>query len=251
MNSLVTTLLVFVCAFGGALLGIFIRRRLPEHHISPDSREVVRVGMALVASTVALVLGLLVYSAKGFFDTQTNEVTQLAANVILLDRVLAHYGPESAAVRAELQHAVTHQLDVIWSKEDTRATPSAGGAPTSEVILDKIHDLSPQNDTQRTMKSQAESLALQMAQTRFLMFEQRSVPVPTLLLVMLIFWLIALFASFGLFAPVNSTVVVSLFVVALAICGAVFLIVEMYFPYGGLIQVSSEPLRAALSQLGR
>lgn len=251
MNPLNISLLVFLCSFGGALLGMFLRRLLPENHLGAESKEVVRVGMGLVASTVALVLGLLVYSAKGFFDTQTNEVTQLAANVLLLDRVFAHYGPESADVRAELRRAVDQQIEVLWSQDSSKSVDIHPGSPTGEALLDKIHELSPTTDRQRSLQSQALGLALQMGQTRLLMYEQRSVPVPTLLLVLLIFWLIALFISFGLFAPPNLTVVVSLFVASAAICGAVFLIVEMYYPYGGLIQVSAAPLRAAIAQLGR
>jgi hypothetical protein len=121
MNPLAASLLVFGCAFGGALLGIFLRRSLPEQHLSADSKEVIRVAMGLVATTVALVLGLLVYSSKSFYDTQTSEVTQLAANVVLLDRVLAHYGPESADARAELRRSIDRQIDRIWN-EKARAT---------------------------------------------------------------------------------------------------------------------------------
>ena len=251
MNPANVSLLVFACAFGGALVGMFIRRLLPAQHVTAESKDVVRIGMGLVATTVALVLGLLVYSAKSFYDTQTAEVTQLAASVVLLDRVLAHYGPESAEVRAELQRTIRHHLDLMWP---ARASISTGTQPmtaTSEAVLDKIHELSPKTEKQRSLQSQALNLALQMGQTRLLMFTQRSVPVPKLLLVMLVFWLIALFMSFGLFAPSNFTVVVSLFVAAAAVCGAVFLMVEMYYPYGGLIQVSPAPLISALAQMGQ
>jgi len=251
MNPINVSLLVFACAFGSSIVGMFIKRILPAHHVGPESKEVVRVGMGMVATTVALVLGLLVYSAKGFFDTQTNEVTQLAANVILLDRVPAHYGPESADARAELRNSVTRQIDVLWSQDSSQNANIHLGTPTGEAILDKIHELSPKDDKQRTLQSQALSLALQMGQTRLLMYEQRNVPVPTLLLILLVFWLIALFISFGLFAPTNLTVVVSFFVASMSICGAVFLIAEMYYPYGGFIRVSSAPLRAAMEQLGR
>ena len=121
MSPIATSLLAFFCAFGGALLGMFLRRALPEHHIIPESKDVVRVGMGLVASTVALVLGLLVYSSKSFYDTQTSEVTQLAANVVLLDRVLAHYGPESADVHAELKRSIQHQIDLMWSENSAHS----------------------------------------------------------------------------------------------------------------------------------
>jgi hypothetical protein len=251
MNPFATSLLVFVCAFGGAMLGMFIRRLLPEHDLGPESKEVVRAGMGLVATTVALVLGLLVFSAKSFFDSQTTEVTQIAANVVLLDRILAHYGPESADARAELQRSVSRLIDVLWSQDGSPSANIHLGTPTGEALLDKIQELSPKDERQRSLQSQALSLVLQTGQTRFLIYEQRIVPVPTLLLILLIFWLIALFISFGLFAPPNLIIVVSLSVASAAICGAVFLIVEMYYPYGGLIQVSPAPLRAAIAQLGR
>jgi len=251
MNSVTASLLVFVCAFGSALLGMLLRRVLPEHHVSPESKDVIRICMGLVASTVALVLGLLVYSAKGFYDTQTSEVTQLAANVLLLDRVLARYGPESGEARAELRSGINHQMELLWPEQGSRnaklnAIPAGG-----ETVVDKIHELSPKDDRQRSLKSQALNLALQSGETRLLMYTQRNVPVPRLLLVILVFWLIALFISFGLFAPVNYTVVVSLLIAAAAASGAIFLMIEMYYPYGGLIQVSSAPLRAVVEQLGR
>ncbi len=250
MNPLATSIFVFACAFGGALLGMFIHRLLPDRHLSPESKDVVRLGMGLVATTLALVLGLLVASAKGFYDTQTNEVTQMAANVILLDRVLAHYGPETAEVRAALRNTLSGQIEFMWASAPNE-TPNRPGARAGEVVFDKLQELSPKDDRQRAMQSQALNLAVQLGQTRWLMFEQKSVPVPKLLLIMLVFWLMALFISFGLFAPPNFTVVAGLFVAAGAVCGAIFLILEMYFPYSGLIQVSSAPLRAALAQLGR
>jgi hypothetical protein len=251
MNPVNVSLLVFTCAFGSAIFGMLIKRLLPAHHISSDSKDVVRVAMGMVATTVALVLGLLVYSAKSFYDTQTAEVTQLAANVVMLDRVLAHYGPESADIRAELVSSIQRHLEILWPEHGSRSSTAQAVPPAGEAILDKIHGLTPKDDKQRTLQSQALSLALQMGQTRLLMLTQRSVPVPKLLLVMLVFWMMALFLSFGLFAPANLTVVVSLLVAAVAVCGAVFLMVEMYYPYGGLIQVSPAPLISALTQMGR
>jgi hypothetical protein len=169
MNPVNVSLLVFACAFGGALFGMFIKRLLPAQHISPESKEVVRVAMGMVATIVALVLGLLVYSAKGFYDTQTAEVTQLAANVVLLDRVLAHYGTESAEVRAELQRSIQRHLELLWPERDSRRSTTQSVNQTGEAVLDKIQQLSPKDDRQRSLHAQALSLALQIGQTRFLM----------------------------------------------------------------------------------
>ena len=100
MTTVIFSLLVFVCVFLGGMLGMFLGPRLPDQHVTSKSRYVVRLGMGLVATTVALVLGLLVASAKTCYDTQYNEITQLAAKVVLLDRILAHDGPDAAESRS-------------------------------------------------------------------------------------------------------------------------------------------------------
>lgn len=235
--------LVLACASAGAMLGMFVSRRLPDKYSGPDSREAIRLGMGLVATTVALVLGLLVASAKNFYDTQTNGVTQLAANVVMLDRILSYYGPDAADARTALRSSVEHWIEIL------ELGPKAY---RGQAFVDKIQQLSPKDENQRLFKAQAVNLAVQMGQTGWLMFEQRTVPVPKLLLVMLALWLTALFVSFGLFAPRNFIVQAGLFVSALAVSGAVFLILEMYRPSAiGLIRVSDAPLRAALAQLGQ
>jgi len=241
----VNPLLVFACAFGGALFGMFIKRLPPAQHISPESTEVGRVAMGMVATIVALVLGLLAYSAKGFYDTQTAEVTQLAANVLLLDRVLAHYGPESTEVRAELQPFIQRHLKLLWPERDPRRPTTQSVNPTGEVVLDKIQQLSPKDDRQRSLHAHALSLALSnRADSIPDAHATKRTVAEALLLVMLMFWLIALFMSFGSFAPSNFIMVVSLFVRAARVCGAVFLMVEMYYPYAGLIE--SRPLLSSL-----
>jgi hypothetical protein len=250
MSPVAISVVVFACVFGGGLLGIFIHSLLPKEHLDSDSKEAVRLGMALVGTTVALVLGLLIASGKGFYDTQSSEVTQLAADVVLLDKILAHYGPETKEIRALLRSSVARMLDVTWGRDGsdkTHFTPSAA----SEALFDKIQQLSPQNDGQRFIQSQASSTAIKLGQTRSLMVAQETSSVPMPLLAVLVFWLVLLFMSFGVFVRPNVTVVISLFASALAVCAAIFLILEMYQPYRGLIQVPDAPLRAALAQLGQ
>src|SRR5271157_303348 len=250
MSPITITAIVFVCVFGGALLGIFIHSLLPHEHLDSDSEEAVRLGMALVGTTVALVLGLLIASGKGFYDTQSSEVTQLAADVVLLDKILNHFGPETKEIRALLRSSVARMVDVTWARDGSDNTHFAPPA-ASEALFDKIQELSPHNDSQRFLQSQALSTAIKLGQTRSLMVAQKTSSVPMPLLAILVFWLTLLFMSFGLFVRANVVVVVSLFASALAVCAAIFLILEMYQPYSGWIQVSSAPLRAALAQLGQ
>jgi len=250
MRPITITLVVLACVFGGALFGIFIHSLVPREYLDSDSREAVRLGMALVATTVAVVLGLLISSGKSFYDTQSAEVTQLAADIVLLDKLLKQYGPESEEIRDLLRSSVAYMVDNTWgqdSSDQARFTLSE----SSEVFLIRISGLSPQNESQRFLQSEALNVGIRLGQTRSLMIAQKTTAVPTLLLSVLVFWLTLLFMSFGLCARPNVVVLVSLFASALAVCGAIFLILEVYQPYRGWIHVSSAPLRTALSQLGQ
>ena len=253
MSPLSISIGVFACVFGAAVLGIYISPLLPVHQQGSESKDIVRLGMGLVGTTVAVVLGLLVSSAKSFYDTQSDEVTQLAANMVMLDRLLAHYGPEATEARSTLRTALGNQLESPESRYRSSKAYSTikSGARVGEGLIDKIQELSPKDDNQRSLKAQALSMAFQLGQTRWLMFEQNTVPVPRLLLGMLILWLIALFLSFAIFAPRNLMVIAGLFMAAVAVCGAILLILEMYHPQTDLIRVSDAPLRAALAQLGQ
>jgi len=251
MSPVTISVIVFGCVFGGALLGTFIHSRLPNDYLDSDSKEAVRLGMALVGTTVALVLGLLIASGKGFYDTQSSEVTQLAADVELLDRVLLHFGPDAKEVRELLRSSTARVVDVMWAGDGEDKTHNAPFGTNEAAVLNGIQQLATQNDNQRFLQSQALSMAIKIGQTRSLLFAQRSLSVPMPLLAILVFWLILLFVSFGLFVRPNVVVVVSLFASALAVCAAIFLILEMFRPYSGLIQVSSAPLRAVLAQLGQ
>ena len=250
MSPATISLIAFAFVFGGALFGTALRAAVPKNHLTPDSKEAVKLGMALVATMAALVLGLLIASAKSSFDTQTTELTEMSGKVVLLDRILAHYGPEATESRDILRTSVIRILDRMASKDSAGPFQSDTSTNASEALFDKIQELSAKNDAQRSIQAQALSITISLGQTRWLIYEQRIASVSIPLLAVLIFWLTIIFISFGLFAPPNAMVVASFFVSALSVSGAILLILEMYTPYGGLIQISSAPLRAALAHLG-
>ena len=173
------------------------------------------------------------------------------SKLVLLDRVLAHYGPEAQESRDLVRAAVGRTLDGMELQARTHTSNSDPVSAGSEVLYDKVQGLVPGNDAQRTIQGEALGLVVALGQMRWLIYEQQASSVSMPLLVVLIFWLTIIFVSFGLFAPLNATVLTSLFVSALSFSGAIFLILEMYTPYGGLIQVSNAPLRAALAHLGQ
>jgi len=253
MSALLIAAIVLACICGGALLGMFLRGLLPAPHLSDESKDVVRLGTGLVATMAALVLGLLVASAKGSYDTQKNGLDEIAANLTLLDTVLQQYGPPAQDARANLRRVVGVAMARLWPA-DAAQEPTLGGAETT-VAAKSLHAqllaLVPANDMQRALQSQALQIATELARTRLLLVAQHeSSAISGVFLVILSFWLVVLFASFGLFAPRNATVLASLLISALSVAGAIFLILELDQPFDGVIQISSTPLRSAFAHLG-
>lgn len=255
MNSLVIAGVVFGCALGAALMAMVVSRRLPGHHLSSESKDVVKLGLGVIATLTALVLGLLVASSKGTYDAQDAAVKQLATSVSVLDRALAHYGPETQELREMLRQMVALAIERLWPEDGPRKgdlTPGSG--PTREagdVFYDKLSELQPKTDAQRALKGRSMDLTIEMAQTRYRMHAQKDSSVPVAFLVVLVLWLMTLFAGYGLLAPRNLTVITVLMVCALSIAAAVFLVLELGRPFAGVIQVSSAPLQEALSRVGK
>ena len=251
MSAMAIGWIVFALVFGSALLAMFVHSMLAEEHLSSDSKDVVKLGIALIATMSALVLSLLIASAKTAFDTRSNQLVEVSADMIMLDQALARYGPETKEARSLLQRSVAATIDRFWPAEGVKHIAIDPAASPVEALYDKIEELSPQSDLQRSMQSQALTLAADVARVRLLLFEHLGTSIPVPFLAVLVFWLCIIFASFGLFAPRNATVIAVLCVCALSVSGAIFLILELDRSFEGLLQVSDAPLRAALAQLGR
>jgi hypothetical protein len=253
MTSGATVLVMAACIFGGALLGLVLQGRLPAHHLGKDSHDIVKLGAGMIATLTALVLGLLVSSAKSSFDATSAGLVQVSARFILLDRALARYGPEAAPARAQLRRVVAASIEAVWPEEKTGVSglTALERGKGVEILQEALGGLTPRTDAQREALSSARQLIADVAQTRWVVIEQAQTPLPTPFLVVLTVWLTVLFVSFGLYAPRNATVVTVLFVCACSMAGAIFLVLEMNRPLEGSIRVSSAPLRKALEHLGR
>lgn len=251
MNALAIAAAVFAATFVGALLGMRISRALPEQHLDAGSKDVVRLCMGLIATMTALILGLVTASAKESFDSQGAALRTGAAEIVTLDRMLAAFGPAATAVRAELRALVAERLRAAEERGTSPAESGPGAGRGGEAVLRHILDLKPADDAQRWLQSQALGQASDVLRTRWASVTRASAPVPGPFLVVIGFWLTALFWSFGLFAPRNAMVIAVLALGAASVSACVFLILEMQTPFSGILAVSLDPLRYALEQLGQ
>lgn len=249
MNPVLTATLILASLFVAVLVGRGIRRFVPEHHLSADSKDTVKLATGLVATMAALLLGLLVSSAKNAYDAERAQVIQMAAKVQFLDRVLTIYGAEAAQARAQLRATVEDAVRHIWPDEKGATTQLAPNTEAGEAVYGAIERLSPRDDSQRTLKAQATSLAMELGQLRSLLVAQAVASVSKTLLIVVVCWLVVIYLSFSLLAPPNATANIALLVSTIAVSGAIFLMLELDQPFGGMIQISSQPILNALNQL--
>lgn len=250
MTSTTASLISFGCIFGGSLIGIVLRSVLPERYFTNEAKDVLRLGLGLITTLSALVLGLLISTAKSSYDAKRGQLTQLAADVILVDRSLALYGSETSGARRALHDQVSALVDQIHSlgARSSKLQPSSN-ADLSD-FYQMVRRLSPRDDVQRSLKAEVLRISLEVGQIRAAALARESSSVPIPFLVVLVFWLTALFAGFGLFAPRNLIAVAALFVCALTASTAVFLILDMDQPLTGFMKLSIEPLYNAMAVIG-
>ncbi|SIT38111.1 conserved membrane hypothetical protein [Paraburkholderia ribeironis] len=253
MHHLFIAFIVFCCVFASAVLGLWLHAMLPGHHLSEDSIGVVKLTTGLIATIAALVLGLLISSAKNSLDTMNAELVRAAASIVQLDRVLAKYGPETQEIREALKQHVGASIQILSSGDPAQVARLGNTATLRRVegLQHKLEELSPHNAMQRQLQASAIGIADEVLAVRRLALLQSVGALPMALLVMLVVWLSIIFGAFGMFGPFNVTVVAAFFLGAVSTSGAIFLILEMNTPLDGLITVSLEPMRDAFAMLGK
>jgi hypothetical protein len=251
MFHFVIGLIAFVVIFGGALLGIFAARALPEHHLSDKTRTAVSVSAAILGTLSALVIGLMISTASTSFSTRSREVTAISVDLIRISRMMRRYGPEADEVRAKLRTYATAKIQELFPASGAPAQASEATIGMLETTQDAILALVPTDERQRWLRSQALTLSAELVQARWLLAEQTGDVIPLPFLILLIFWLTIVFATFGLFAPLNTTAVTVLCLCSIAVSGGITMILDLDAPFSGLIRVSAEPMRQALAQIMR
>ena len=228
MQPIYVSSLVFVVVFGGAAVGMLLRRMLPDEHFTQEARTVVSLSTGFVVTMTGLVLGMLVSSGKSFYDSQRLHVVQMSSNILLLDRTLAEFGPEIDPIRSQLRELVESTLHRVWPREAFKQV-QLQPMDYTDNIEQQLRFLAPKNENQASAKIKAIAVLDDLKQFSWLVFmetESNSLPKP--LLIVLVSWLLAIFVSFGLVAPPNPTVIVTLLISAIAVSAAIFIILELY-----------------------
>lgn len=251
MNSALSSAILLASLVAMILLGRNMRRHLPDDHLSTDSKDGVKLAMGLVATMTALLLGLLVSSAKGTYDAQRTEVIQMAAKISFLDRVLTAYGPDAEGARAQLRDAVDDAVHRMWPEKRGTTAQLAPNTSAGEGVYTAIEKLVPRDQKQSDLKAQAATTAADLGQVRMLLLAQTVPSIPKPLLIVVSCWLVIIFLCFSLLAPPNATTILALTAAAISVAGAVFLIMELDQPFAGTIRISSEPMLNVLNHLGK
>ena len=249
LGPITLSLVALACILSGIMLGTLLRNSLPEQNLSGDAKDVVRLGTGLIGTIAALVLGLLIASAKSSHETQSAQIKQMTANVILLDHLLAQYGGEARAPRELLRRVVASLIDRVWHDSGIHLATPFEASREAEAFTRQLRQLSPQTEMQRSLHGRILKVATEMWRTRLLLFTERDEAIPMPFLAVLVFWLTIIFVSFSLFASPSHMVIGELIIFALSATGAIYLILELSQPFGGLMQIPSAPLRNALLPL--
>jgi Protein of unknown function (DUF4239) len=251
MNSIAVSSIVFLSILASGLVGMAVRRAMPADRLGSGEKEVARLVTGLMTTMTAIVLGMLVSSAKASYDARTNEIAEISSQVVTIDRMLSKYGTETAEMRAQFRLLVEASVNRIWpaqAPEHVELKPRDEG----EILVDELQLLAPKSGAQAEVKAQILRMIVELRQMQWLLFlksQQSALPIPLLLVV--VTWLSLIYLSFGLFTQPSSTIIVTLAFGALAVSTAVLIILELYTPFRGVLRISSNPILEALSEMGR
>ena len=248
MGNAAIGLIAFVAIFGGALIGVSAARYLPEHHLDAETRSAVSVSVAIVGTLSALVIGLLISTASHSFSERSAAVSDMSSDLVRIDRMLRRFGPEADDARVKLRVWAVAKAQELFPEQGLPPKTGEDTIKLLETMQDAILSLTPKDPTREFMRSRALALTVRIADARWkLAHEGSSIPMPFLFLLM--FWLAVVFASFGLFAPLNSTAIVALLLCTMAVSGGIVMILELDSPFSSLLRIPSEPMRMALAQI--
>ncbi len=242
--------IVVACTFGGTILGFRVQSSGLKQHLTPETKEIVKLVIGILGTLSALVLGLMISSARASYDRQQEEVYQMGAKLVSLDRSLQRFGPETKQIRLELMKIVGGAVENIWPTDASRSAQMAPGAG-AEAWLQSLEALVPANDAQRAHLGRSVSLAIDVMNARWLLYQQSVGSVPLILIGLITTWFALIFFCIGMLAPKNPTVLAMLLLCALSVSGAMILGLELDRPFDGILRIPADPILRALAQMGQ
>lgn len=251
MRTAALTLLLFLCLVAASLGSLVVSKRLPARYRQDDTQDVVRLAANIFVVTTSLVLGLLFNSARNNFEAVDRNVHAFATDLILLDRTLRQYGPEASGVRERLAAYIRQAVAGTWGADGSSVLDDR----VAERLLDDVENalaaIRPSDPGRAELWREAQINLQNVVKRRWALIAESGETVPAPFLVMLVAWLVLIFASYGYRAPQNAVVVTTLVVAAFLVAGSIYLILDMDGPFSGSIQISPAPLQWAEEQLRR
>lgn len=251
MNSIAIAVLFAISLLLGALCGRLARARLPAHHLDGDTKDMVKIGVGFLATLAALVLGLVVASAKSTFDTRTQEVQAAAAKVIQLDDVLRRIGPPALPVRENLRAHLAVKVRQFDAGQfgQALANDAVGAHTGGEALMEAISRAAAADPAHPAAWARAEQLGNETTQIVAQASAQSGSSIMTPMLVLLGLWFSVIMAGWNIVSPDNSTTRTVNVLCAVSLAAAILLLLEMDRSYSGLVMVSSTPLHVAYAHL--
>ena len=244
---------VAVLAFGSGMVGLFLQKRLPQHHMSGGSTDMILAVIGLVSLLLALVLGTLVGKTYESFTTQKSELETMASRVLLVDPARAQSGPEAKPLRDKLKEATTQTYNLFWRGADSDPAEFKVDVPLTRwrAMTTLLSSLDPTTTEQKEALAAAKQNLGLMEQTRLLMSLQLSSAVAWSLVISVIGWSMFLFCGFGVRSGANLTTIAALALGAISVASAMFLILDLSQPYSGLFRIPPSAMEQTIEAMDK
>lgn len=253
MSSLVFAAFVFICIFVASLAGFQLQRALPRNFTDDATEGNVRSVLGMLSMLTAVVLGFVTTDAKKSFDHASEIVADTAVRMVSIDRILADFGDDGARLRAALRRYAKSWIERIQSPAgDTHSDlRTVQRAAELEAFVEGIQRLKSSSASQSEQQERAVELSLGILHDRWALKTEHSASTPRVFLIVLLAWLAIEFFIFGLFATLNTPVLIATFLGAIMVASAFFLVLDLEGPMTGPMRISTGAMERALAIMGQ
>jgi hypothetical protein len=250
MSPFLVALVIFLLMILGTVLGLALNPILEAHHLSENYKDLLRGNRSVIVQLLAVTLGLLIAQSLSSFEQKSGVLKTQASNIITLDHVLKQFGTGAEKAKAELHKAISDEIAKIEATAEDEDDASHEVAKIAmEPLRVSLLNLSPKNPTQDYLKTRALTLGEEIISARWKIYEQMNSEIQWPLIAVFVFWLVTVYFSFGVLTPRDGVLIAGLFLSALSLAAAAYLVIELDTPYQGLVSISSKPLHSAINHL--